>query len=174
MKRLVLSASVLLVLFAAPAALAQGTGGFQFGLSGGASFPTSDWSDAYGTGYNGGIVLYYELPALPLGFRVDGDYRNFSAKTSGAFSRSAEIFDGNANLVIGIRILLVKVYALGGGGFYNMKFTSESAGVSTSISQTDFCTSRCTIVSRPTPPFCEFDTPSTDCEVAPISIFSSV
>ena len=43
-----------------------------------------------------------------------------------------------------------------------------------SISQTDFYTSRCTIVSRPTPPFCEFETPSTDCEVAPISIFSSV
>jgi hypothetical protein len=123
---------------ASPAA-AQGTGGFQFGLSGGASFPTSDWSDAYGTGYNGGIVLNYELPALPLGIRVDGDYHHFGAKTgaSGA-SGSAEIFDGNANLVVGIRIVLVKLYALGGGGFYNMKFKAESAGVSSSISQTDF------------------------------------
>jgi Outer membrane protein beta-barrel domain len=127
-----------IILFSAAPASAQGTGGFQFGLSGGASFPTSDWSDAYGTGYNGGIVLNYELPALPLGIRVDGDYRNFSAQTSGGFSRSAEIFDGNANLVVGIRIVLVKVYALGGGGLYNMKFTAESAGVSSSISQTDF------------------------------------
>ena len=141
MKRLVLSTAVLFVLcvlFAAPSALAQGTGGFQWGFSGGASFPTSDWSDAYGDGYHGGIVLNYELPALPLGLRVDGDYRNFSAKTSGVFSNSAEIFDGNANLVFGIRIVVVKVYALGGGGFYNMKFKSESAGVSSSISQTDF------------------------------------
>ncbi len=43
-----------------------------------------------------------------------------------------------------------------------------------SISHTDFCTSRCTIVSRPTPPCCDCDTPSAACEVAPISIFSSV
>jgi opacity protein-like surface antigen len=139
-KRLVLPSIAVLaaiLLSAAPAA-AQGTGGFQFGLSGGASFPTSDASDAYGDGYHGGIVLNYELPALPLGLRVDGDYRNFSAKTLGAFSRSAEIFDGNANLVVGIRIVLVKLYALGGGGLYNVKFKAESAGVSSSISQTDF------------------------------------
>src|SRR5207253_5137862 len=43
-----------------------------------------------------------------------------------------------------------------------------------SISQTDFCTSRCTIVSSPTPPCCDCETPNTDCDVAPISIFSSV
>ena len=43
-----------------------------------------------------------------------------------------------------------------------------------SISQTDFCTSRCTIVSSDTPPCCEFDTPITDCDFAPTSIFSSV
>lgn len=140
MKRLIpFGVSVLaIILFSAAPAAAQGTGGFQFGLSGGASFPTSDWSDAYGTGYHGGLVLNYELPALPLGIRVDGDYRNFSAKTFGAFSRSAEVFDGTANLVVGIRIVLVKVYALGGGGYYNVKFKAESAGVSSSISYSDF------------------------------------
>lgn len=140
MKRLILfgiGVLALSLISTAPAA-AQGTGGFQFGLTGGASFPTSNWSDAYGTGYHGGLVLNYELPALPLGIRVDGDYRSFSAKTNGAFSRSAEMFDGTANLVVGIRILLVKVYALGGGGYYNTKFKAESAGVSSSISYTDF------------------------------------
>jgi opacity protein-like surface antigen len=129
---------LVIILFSAAPAAAQGTGGFQFGLSGGASFPTGDSSDAFDTGYNGGIVLNYELPALPLGIRVDGDYRNFSGKSVGSASGSAEIFDGNANLVVGIRILLVKVYALGGGGFYNMKFKAENAGISSSISQTDF------------------------------------
>ncbi len=43
-----------------------------------------------------------------------------------------------------------------------------------SISQTDFCTRRCTIVSSETPPCCDCDTPSTDDDLAPTSIFSSV
>ena len=43
-----------------------------------------------------------------------------------------------------------------------------------SISHTDFCTSRCTIVSSETPPCCACDTPSTDVDFAPTSIFSSV
>ena len=48
MKRLIpFGVSVLaIILFSAAPAAAQGTGGFQFGLSGGASFPTSDWSAA--------------------------------------------------------------------------------------------------------------------------------
>jgi hypothetical protein len=138
-KRLVLSAAVLIVLFAAPAALAQGTGGFQFGLTGGVSVPTGDSSNAFDNGYHGGLVLNYELPALPLGLRVDGDYRHFSAKTGATnFSGSAQIVDGNANLVVGIRILLVKIYALGGGGVYNVKFSAEGDRVSTSDSQTKF------------------------------------
>jgi hypothetical protein len=126
-----------LLLSTAPAA-AQGTGGFQFGLTAGASFPSGDTSTAFDTGYHGGLVLNYELPALPLGIRVDGDYRKFDGKATGTGSGSAEIFDGTANLVVGIRIVLVKVYALGGGGFYNMKIKAEYGGVSSSISQTDF------------------------------------
>ena len=43
-----------------------------------------------------------------------------------------------------------------------------------SISHTDFCTRRCTIVSSDTPPCCDCDTPSTDVDFAPTSIFSSV
>jgi opacity protein-like surface antigen len=138
-KRFVLSAALVLaaLTFAAPAALAQGTGGFQFGLSGGASFPTGDAKDVYDNGWHGGIVLNYELPALPLGLRVDGDYRKWNGGSSCACSdRSAEMFDGNANLVLGLRIVLVKLYALGGAGVYNVKFSG--GGDVSSPSQTDF------------------------------------
>lgn len=140
MKRLIpLGVCVLAVfLFAAAPASAQGTGGFQFGLSGGVSAPTGDTSSVYDNGYHGGLVLNYELPALPLGLRVDGDYRHFDAKTVGAISGSAEIIDGNANLVVGIRIVFVKVYALGGPGLYNVKLKAEGGGVSTSTSSTQF------------------------------------
>jgi len=126
------------VSIAAPAA-AQGTGGFQFGLTGGASVPIGDASDAFDTGYNGGLVLNYELPALPLGIRVDGDYRHFSLKTGATgLTGSSEIFDGNANVVVGLRIVLVKLYALGGVGVYNVKFSGSGGGLSASGSQTEF------------------------------------
>ena len=132
------------LLFAAAASLtapaaAQGTGGFQFGLTGGVSVPIEDASDAFDTGYNGGLVLNYELPTLPLGLRLDGDYRHFSMKTGGTnVSGSAQILDGTANLVVGLRIVLVKLYALGGVGIYDVKFSADSAGASTSNSQTEF------------------------------------
>jgi opacity protein-like surface antigen len=124
--------------FAAPAA-AQGTGGFQFGFTGGVSIPTSNASDAFDTGYHGGLVLNYERPTLPLGLRVDGDYQHFSLKPDPQNSRgSAQIVDGNANLVVGLRIAIVKLYALGGVGIYNVKFSAEGAGFSLSSSQTEF------------------------------------
>src|SRR5450631_1432946 len=43
-----------------------------------------------------------------------------------------------------------------------------------SISQTLFCTRRCTIVSKETPPAAAEDMPPTEVDLAPISIFSSV
>ena len=137
MKYLVASALLAAATLAAPAA-AQVTAGFQLGLSGGISVPQGDTATAFDNGYHGGLVLNFKLPALPLGFRVDGDYRRFSAKTQSTASGSAQVVDGNANLVIGIRIVLVKVYALGGVGLYNVKLSAEAAGVSTSTSQTQF------------------------------------
>lgn len=137
MKRLVLTGAVVLsvLAFAAPAARAQGTGGFQFGLTGGESVPTGATSTDFVNGYHGGLVLNYELPALPLGLRVDGDYRKFDAVSDRGSSGSAEIIDGNANLVVGIRIVFVKVYALGGAGLYNVKFEGTTGGLSASGSQ---------------------------------------
>ena len=141
MRNLAFAAALVLAASAFPAApaAAQGTGGFQFGLKGGLSVPTSDTKDAFDDGYHGGLVLSYELPALPLGLRIDGDYHHFSAKTGGTnLSGSAQIFDGNANLVFGIRIIAVKVYALGGGGLYNVKLKAENAAGSVSTSDTQF------------------------------------
>jgi opacity protein-like surface antigen len=140
MKKLFLAAalSAAVCLVAAPAA-AQGTGGFQFGLTGGVTVPTGDTSNAFDNGYHGGLVLNYELPALPLGLRVDGDYRHLSSTSSSVpVSGSAEIIDGTANLVVGIRVVVVKLYALGGGGLYSVKIKADTAGGSTSTTDTQF------------------------------------
>ncbi len=137
MKKLLIALAVAAA-FAVPAA-AQGTGGFQFGLTGGLSVPQSDTSNVFDNGYHGGLVLNYELPALPLGIRLDGDYHRMDLKT-GAYvgSGSAKIIDGTANVVVGLRILLVKLYALGGVGAYHVQYTGEATGITASSSQTDF------------------------------------
>ena len=138
MKKLLIVLTAAAAAFAVPAA-AQGTGGFQFGLTGGITVPQGDTADVLDNGYHGGLVLNYELPALPLGIRLDGDYHHLDIKSS-VGTGSDQIIDGTANVVVGIRILVVKVYALGGAGVYNLKFSGESAsaGVSVSNSQTQF------------------------------------
>ncbi|HTS02752.1 MAG TPA: outer membrane beta-barrel protein [Thermoanaerobaculia bacterium] len=138
MRRLGLALVLVATAFVLPAsrATAQGTGGFQFGLSGGASLPTSDTKDAFDDGWHGGLVLNYEFPALPIGIRVDGDYRKFGPKSgTPGVHPSQEIIDGNANLVVGLRIIALKVYALGGAGIYNM---GSASGVLSSGSELDF------------------------------------
>jgi hypothetical protein len=140
MKKMLLSAAAAAVLLLGGPAAAQGTGGFQFGLTGGVTVPKGDTSNAFDNGYHGGLVLNYELPALPLGLRVDGDYHRLDAKTGvSGVSGSAQVIDGNANLVLGLRILIVKVYALGGVGVYNNRFSGSAGGRSgTTLSETDF------------------------------------
>lgn len=138
MRRLFLAAVLVLAaaaVLATPVA-AQGTGGFQFGLKGGLSLPNGTAKDAFDDGYHGGLILSYELPALPLGLRVDGDYHRFDAKEFGGVSGRAEIFDGNANLVLGFKIIAVKPYVLAGYGIYDLKITAEAGGISNSTSET--------------------------------------
>ena len=40
--------------------------------------------------------------------------------------------------MVGLRIVLVKIYALAGAGIYDVKLSVDSAGLSTSTSQTQF------------------------------------
>ena len=131
MRRLVLVAALVLAAsaFRPAPALAQGSGGTQWGVRGGVSFPNGDSSVVLDDGWHGGVTLNYEIPALPLAIRADGDYHHFSAKTG---SGSTELYGGNVNLTLGLKIIAVKAYVLGGGDYYGARYSGSVAAASDS------------------------------------------
>lgn len=106
---------------AAAVAGAQGvtsaTKPFSLGISGGASIPTGDLSNAVNTGYNIGGHVALGAPALPIGLRGDVNYDNFGSKGSG--NGNAHIWSYTANAVYTIPTMTgISPYLIGGiGGF---------------------------------------------------------
>ena len=129
MRRLVLAAALVAAATAAAPAFAQGSSGMQWGIRGGVSFPNGDSSVVLDDGWHGGVTLNYEIPALPLAIRADGDYHHFSAKSG---SGSTELYGGNVNLTLGIKIIAVKLYALGGLDYYGARYSGSVAAASDS------------------------------------------
>jgi hypothetical protein len=122
-----------LALAAAPArAQLGGVNPFSFGVSGGLSVPTGDFSDAFGTGYNVDAFVGVRVPTLPVSFRFEGGYQEFGLKGS-AKDRlrnadiegdvKARIISGTANLVYTIAppASVVRPYLIGGAGVYNLR-----------------------------------------------------
>ncbi|HEY3171934.1 MAG TPA: outer membrane beta-barrel protein [Thermoanaerobaculia bacterium] len=118
---------LLFFLFAAPRARAQGTSGLHFGVEGGISYPQGDTKDSFDNGWNGGALLVWNPPVIPVGLRVDGSYHKLDAGT--ATSGNAEVLAGTANVVVGFRAILLKPYFLAGVGAYRLDF-SEASGPS--------------------------------------------
>ena len=58
----------------------------KFGVMGGVSIPLSPLSDSYNLGFNGGALLDFHPPNIPVGLRVDGMYHQFGAKSDVAVS----------------------------------------------------------------------------------------
>jgi len=122
----VLVLAALFSLLAAPAASAQGTGGFHLGLAGGATVPQGDAKDVFDTRWHGGALLVLNFPVLPVGIRADGSYHRLDASGDSGGSGDVEILAGTANVVVGFRALLVKPYVVGGVGYYRLDFSNES------------------------------------------------
>lgn len=119
---------------AAPAAQAQlgAVNPFSFGVSGGLSVPTGDFSDAFGTGYNVDAFVGVRVPTLPVSLRIEGGYQEFGLKGSvkdqlrNANLRGdvkARIISGTANLVYTFAppASVVRPYLIGGAGVYNLR-----------------------------------------------------
>jgi len=117
--------AVLLLLFAAARASAQGTSGFHFGVEGGISYPQGDTKDFFDNGWNAGALVVWNPPVIPVGLRVDASYHKFDAvdPTTGG---DAEVIAGTANVVVGFRAILLKPYFVGGIGYYRLDFSEAS------------------------------------------------
>lgn len=108
---------VALVSFEAGAQLVP-TKPVQFGISAGASIPTSDLSDISSTGWNANGHLAFNPLMVPFQIRIDGGYSSFNFKQG----VNGDIHFGNVtgNLVYKIPAATVSPYLLGGAGWYHV------------------------------------------------------
>ena len=110
--------------FVASSAHGQGTSGLHFGLEGGLSFPQGSTKDSFDNGWNGGALLVWNFPVVPVGLRVDGSYHRLDQKIASV--GRAQILAGTADVVVGFRAILLKPYFLAGLGYYRLDFSDAS------------------------------------------------
>lgn len=120
-------AAAALVFMAQPAA-AQNP--MSVGISGGLSIPASNISDSHETGWNLSGGLNIGMPASALGFRFEGFYNSFQAKTGSADLRIA---GGGVNAFYDLGTGVIRPYVIGGVGAYNQKFTGGSSSTDLGI-----------------------------------------
>jgi opacity protein-like surface antigen len=101
------------------------------GLGGGATFPISDLSNSFSTGYNILATLGVHVPATPLGVRIDGMFNQLPGKSDldGGASFNAQIWTANANLVASlIPGSPITPYLIAGMGYYNTSYHVSASG----------------------------------------------
>ena len=147
-----ISALALASLIAAPSA-AQGVRA-QLGVAGSVTFPTSFYHvDPNGDGFtpalHGFVLVDLKLPNTPVGLRLDLSSGHNSANDSLKSRLSAAVgapSNGKTNLLGGTVDVTynlqpasrVRGYLLGGIGFYRVKFSVTSSGVTADTSATKF------------------------------------
>lgn len=127
MKRrgLTLAAIVLSSAVLATRAAAQNT--YALGIGGGATIPVGHLSNTQTRGFNGMLSLAIGAAELPIGFRLDGIYNNFSRKdiTSAQAGQSNTYsfrIDGLlGNFVYAFPGTTAKIYVVTGAGWYNTR-----------------------------------------------------
>jgi len=103
-----------------------------FSLGGGATFPVSDLSNAYSTGYNVLASLGIGMPAWPVNLRFDGMFNQMSAK-SGVPVGNLQMWTLNADLVYNIVPIHsggITPYLVAGAGYYNDSYHIGVSGTS--------------------------------------------
>ena len=118
------SVGALALALAASAAGAQNVGetrAFSLGIAGGATVPTGDFGDLYGTGFNVMGSLGFQPAALPVGVRFDVAYHSLpGGDVGGVFELDdLSIISGTANAVLTVSNTGgVRPYLIGGVGLY--------------------------------------------------------
>ena len=132
MKRTVFGVVAAALVLAGSAQVAQAQLAMSFGIAAGASIPTGDFGDAFGTGFHGMATLGFTPPALPFGVRIDGMYNSLDGSSDGVFSEStAKILAFSGNAIFAFPGMVASPYLIGGVGFYNSDFDLEGLESST-------------------------------------------
>jgi hypothetical protein len=135
MKRVALSLVALISIAGAGSLSAQGV---RFGIGGGLVMPTGDYKTADKMGWLVGADATYWLMGAPVGIRIEGQYSQTSHKNG--VDGNSKIIGGMGDVVyaFGTDKAQVRPYILGGIGLFNVKVTSPSFGVDTSVTKVGF------------------------------------
>lgn len=101
-------------------ARSQGDDIFSWGVTAGAVIPAKGLATDHHTGIDAGITMAIGGIGQLLGFRIDGMWNQFGAK-SGTDAKSARIVGGSLNLVTSLFGNSQHAYLIGGVGGYGMK-----------------------------------------------------
>jgi hypothetical protein len=107
----------------------------QFGLGGGVTIPSGSTSNGLKTGWHGTALVQIMPASSPVGFQIDGSYRQLKFEGGGG---KDQVIDGTANVVYAFQTSegsRFKPYLIGGGGVYNIKGKPD---VGASASETKF------------------------------------
>jgi len=104
----------------------------QIGVALGGAFPLSDLGKSFNTGFNVTGTIGINVPLLPVGFRIDAAYNQFSAK--GASNVSAKIAGVSGNVVFSVPgAVIVSPYLIGGVGYYRVSSSATGSVASNSF-----------------------------------------
>jgi opacity protein-like surface antigen len=128
MKRIIKAAAGLSLGLMATAGIAGAqdvgsTRAVSFGIAGGATIPTGDVGDFYGTGFNVMGTLGFQPVAMPVGVRFDVAWHNLGLNDDFVFEDGTDlrVLSGTANAVLTVSNTGgMKPYLIGGVGVYNM------------------------------------------------------
>ncbi len=96
----------------------------QFGVMGGATFPTGDFKNFVKTGWNAGALLNFGFQNSPVALRIDGSWNQMKYKD---FSNvKLRLIDATADAVFAFGTKSpAQFYLIGGAGVYNFKNTGS-------------------------------------------------
>lgn len=141
MKRILTGAAVLgFAVLASGRVAAQNASSspIQFGVMGGATFPTGDFNNFVKTGWNAGALLNFGFQNSPVALRVDGSWNQMNYKDFN--NVKLRLIDATADVVFNVGTKSpAQFYLIGGAGVYNFKNTGSNDNFDfSSGSQTKF------------------------------------
>jgi hypothetical protein len=124
MKLRILAAGTMAFAVAAGSTPARAQGPVSVGIAAGATIPSGDFSDMEKTGYHFMGSLAFGAPILPVGFRIDGMWNQFTGKSNsgllGTFDNTDfRVLNATGNVVFQLPgAIVAKPYLIGGLGAY--------------------------------------------------------
>ncbi len=97
-------------------------------VMGGLSAPVGDLSDQVDVGYNVSGGIYFRVPVLPIGIRVEGGYNGFSFKDAIGSNGDISIITGTVNALFTVSALSSAPYLIAGAGVYDRRISTPGAG----------------------------------------------